>query len=109
MDQQRCDERHERIDARLNSIEASVKDFSEVVIAIKELAIETKYMREDVNKHNDRLERLEAKGIDSSNEDLRRQNAELQKQADKWERFKWLLVAALITLIVGIIATALKL
>lgn len=84
MEQKMCDERHNRIDARLKLLEQSVKDFSDVVVAIKELAVETKYMREDLNNTVSRLEKLEHRDL------------------DKWEKFKWAILVALISATVGI-------
>lgn len=85
MEQKMCDERHNRIDTRLKLLEQSVKDFSDVVVAIKELAVETKYMREDLNNTISRLEKLE------------------HRDMDKWEKFKWAILVALISATVGIL------
>jgi hypothetical protein len=87
-DQQLCNERHDRIDARLKALEGSVKDFGEVVIAIKELAIETKYMREDMNDTMRRLKDLES------------------KDTGKWDKFKWAVLVAIISATVGILVGA---
>jgi pheromone shutdown protein TraB len=83
MDQQTCDERHDRIDARLKEVEGSIKDLINLVGAIKELAVETKYMREDINQTIHRVDELES------------------KDSGKWDKFKWLIVAALISVTVG--------
>lgn len=71
---------------RLDEVQAAQKENTEMVIAIKELATETKYMREDLNKTIERLDKLE------------------NKDADKWDKFKWLLVAGIITIILGYLA-----
>ena len=85
MEQKMCDERHNRIDTRLKLLEKSVADFSDVVIAIRELAVETKYMREDLNDTISRLKKLE------------------HRDMDKWEKFKWAILVALISATVGIL------
>ena len=86
-----CDERHERIEVRLHEVENSIKENNSLISAIKELAIETKYMREDMNETMERLSRLEKKDI------------------EKWDKFKWLIIAAVVVLLVGYIATQLGL
>jgi ABC-type sugar transport system permease subunit len=85
MDQQTCNERHDRIDARLKEVEGSVKDLINLVGAIKELAVETKYMREDVNQTIHRVDELES------------------KDSGKWDKFKWLIVAAIVSTTVGVV------
>lgn len=50
------------------------------------LATEVKYMREDLNDTIERLNKLEG------------------KDGDKWEKFKWLLVAGLVTIVLGSLA-----
>jgi chaperonin cofactor prefoldin len=82
-EQQLCKERHERIDARLDEAEKSIKELSSVVGDIKELVVEIKYMREDINNTISRLNKLES------------------KDADKWDKFKWLIVAALVSATIG--------
>ena len=61
---------------------------TEMVGAIKELATEVKYMRGDLNETIERLNKLES------------------KDGDKWEKFKWLIVAGLVTLILGYLAVS---
>lgn len=61
---------------------------SEIIGAIKELATEVKYMRGDLNETIERLNKLES------------------KDGDKWEKFKWLIVAGLVTLILGYLAVS---
>lgn len=76
---------------RLDDCEAAIKENSELIGAIKELAIETKYMRADLNETIERLNRLES------------------KDGSKWDKFKWLLVAGIVTVIIGYIAIQLGL
>ena len=76
---------------RLNEHDEAIKKDKELIVAIKELAIETKYMREELNETVERLNKLENKG------------------GDKWDKFKWLIVSALVTIIVGFIAVQLGL
>lgn len=53
---------------------------------IPSLATEVKYMRADLNDTIERLNKLEG------------------KDSDKWEKFKWLLVAGLVTIVLGSLA-----
>lgn len=71
---------------RLDEHDEAIKENSDLISAIKELAIETKYMREDLNETIARLDKLES------------------KDGDKWEKFKWLIVAGLVTLILSYLA-----
>lgn len=73
---------------RLNEHDEILKSNTEMVGAIKELATEVKYMRGDLNETIERLNKLESKG------------------GDKWEKFKWLIVAGLVTLILGYLAVS---
>ena len=76
---------------RLNEHDEAIKKDKELIVAIKELAIETKYMREELNETVERLNKLESKG------------------GDKWDKFKWLIVTALVSIILGYIAVQLGL
>ena len=71
---------------RLDEHDEAIKENSNLIGAIKELATETKYMRGDLNETIERLNKLES------------------KNGDKWDKFKWLLVAGLVTIILGYIA-----
>lgn len=71
---------------RLNEHDEVLKENSALVIAIKELAVETKYMREDLNKTIQRLDKLES------------------KNSDKWEKFTWLVFTTFIGIIIGYLA-----
>lgn len=82
----KVDERSKSNTKRLNEVDAEMKENNSLVTAIKELAIETKYMRADLNETIQRLSKLES------------------KDADKWDKFKWLLVAGIVTLVLGFIA-----
>lgn len=73
---------------RLNEHEEVIKENSALVSAIKELAVETKYMRADLNETIERLNKLE------------------NKDGDKWDKFKWLIVAGLVTIILGYLAVS---
>lgn len=76
---------------RLNEHDEKLKNNSEMIGAIKELATEVKYMRGDLNETIERLNKLE------------------NKDGDKWEKFKWLLVAGIITIILGYLAVSIGL
>ena len=76
---------------RIDEHDGAIKENSELIVAIKELAIETKHMREDLNDTVERLNKLE------------------NRNGDKWDKFKWLLVTALVSIILGYIAVQLGL
>lgn len=76
---------------RLDEHDDAIKENSNLIGAIKELATETKYMREDLNETIARLNKLES------------------KDGDKWDKFKWLIVAGLVTIILGYLAVQLGL
>lgn len=76
---------------RLNEHDDEIKENINLIGAIKELATETKYMREDLNETIARLNKLES------------------KDGDKWDKFKWLIVAGLVTIILGYLAVQLGL
>lgn len=73
---------------RLNEHDEMIKENTELIGAIKELAVETKYMRSDLNETIERLNKLE------------------NRDTDKWDKFKWLLVAGLVTIVLGYIAVS---
>lgn len=76
---------------RIDEHDEAIKENSNLIGAIKELATETKYMREDLNETIARLNKLES------------------KDGDKWDKFKWLIVAGLVTIILGYLAVQLGL
>ncbi|WMJ88848.1 hypothetical protein [Anaerocolumna sp. MB42-C2] len=82
----KVEERSKSNTKRLDEIEADMKENNNLIIAIKELATETKYMREDLNKTIERLDKLENKDI------------------NKWDKFKWLLVAGIVTIVLVFLA-----
>lgn len=71
---------------RINEHDQEIKENNNLISAIKELATEVKYMRADLNDTIERLNKLEG------------------KDSDKWEKFKWLLVAGLVTIVLGSLA-----
>ncbi len=71
---------------RIDEHDREIKENNNLIGAIKELATEVKYMREDLNDTIERLNKLEG------------------KDGDKWEKFKWLLVAGLVTIVLGSLA-----
>lgn len=76
---------------RIDEHDTAIKKDRELISAIKELAVETKYMREDINETISRLDKLES------------------KDGDKWEKFKWLIVAGLVSIVLGYLALSLGL
>lgn len=82
----RVEERAKSNTKRLDEAEVELKENGSLITAIKELAVETKYMREDLNKTIQRLDKLE------------------NREGDKWDKFKWLIVAGIITIILGYVA-----
>lgn len=71
---------------RIDEHDQEIKENNNLIGAIKELATEVKYMRADLNDTIERLNKLEGKDV------------------DKWEKFKWLLVAGLVTIVLGSLA-----
>lgn len=71
---------------RIDEHDQEIKENNNLIGAIKELATEVKYMRADLNDTIERLNKLE------------------EKDSDKWEKFKWLLVAGLVTIVLGSLA-----
>ena len=71
---------------RIDEHDQEIKENNNLIGAIKELATEVKYMRADLNDTIERLNKLEG------------------KDSDKWEKFKWLLVAGLVTIVLGSLA-----
>lgn len=71
---------------RIDEHDQEIKENTNLIGAIKELATEVKYMRADLNDTIERLNKLEG------------------KDSDKWEKFKWLLVAGLVTIVLGSLA-----
>ena len=85
------DDRSRSKTKRIDELAEAIKENSNLIGAIKELAVETKYMRGDLNETIERLNKLESKG------------------GDKWDKFKWLIVTALVSIILGYIAVQLGL
>lgn len=71
---------------RIDEHDQEIKENNNLIGAIKELATEVKYMRADLNDTIERLNKLEG------------------KDSDKWAKFKWLLVAGLVTIVLGSLA-----
>lgn len=76
---------------RLDEHDEVLQKDQELISAVKELAIETKYMREDLNKATSRLDKLE------------------NKDGDTWSNFKWLILTSVVSVIVGFVAASLGL
>lgn len=76
---------------RLDEHDDAIEKNSNLISAIKELAVETKYMRADLNETIERLNKLE------------------NKDSGKWDKFKWLIVAGLVTIVLGYLAVSLGL
>lgn len=76
---------------RLDECEDALKENNTLISSIKELAVEVKYMRNALNETIERLNKLES------------------KDGDKWDKFKWILVTAIVGIIVGYLASSLGL
>ena len=75
----------------MDKLENDIGEIKELTIAVKEIAMETKANREDVNKMNERLESIE------------------QKPQKKWESVVDTIIKTIVGAIVGaIIALVLK-
>lgn len=85
------DDRSRSNTTRIEELAEAIKENNNLIGTIKELAVETKYMREDLNKTVERLNKLE------------------NKNGDKWDKFKWLIVTALVSIILGYLASQLGL
>ena len=73
---------------RIEEHDEEIKALRDLISTIKELATEVKYMRGDLNETITRLNKLE------------------NRDAGKWDKFKWLLVAGIVTIVLGYIAVA---
>ena len=73
---------------RIEEHDEEIKALRDLISTIKELATEVKYMRGDLNETITRLNKLE------------------NRDAGKWDKFKWLLVTGIVTIVLGYIAVA---
>jgi predicted ribosome quality control (RQC) complex YloA/Tae2 family protein len=80
---------------RLNEHEEKLKENSDLILAIKELAMETKYLRKDLNET-----------IEKFDEHERREREKETKDGDTWDKFKWLIVTGVVTIILGYLAVS---
>ena len=94
----KVEERAKSNTKRIDEVEEVLKENNGLISAIKELAIETKYMREDLNKTIERMDKMEQCEADKA-----------KKEADKWDKFKWLLVAGIVTIVLGYMAVGMGL
>lgn len=70
---------------RIDKMENDIGEIKELTIAVKEIAMETKANREDVNKMNERLENIE------------------KKPANNWEKIVTTTIGTIVGAIVGAI------
>ena len=82
------EERSKSYTKRLNEHSEAIKENNAVITAIEKIATEMKFMREDLNKTIERLDKIEGDGN------------------NKWEKFKWILVTAAVGIILGYLAAA---
>ena len=68
---------------RIDKVENEVGEIKELTIAVKEIAMETKKNREDLNKMDNRIKNME------------------DKPAKSWENLKWLIVTGIVTAVLG--------
>lgn len=76
---------------RLNEHDEILQQDQELISAVKELAVETKYMREDLNKITSRVDKIE------------------NKDGDAWNNFRWIVITAVVGVVIGFIAASLGL
>lgn len=76
---------------RLHEHDVILKENSDLIGAIKELANETKHMREDINRITSRVDRLE------------------RKDGDTWAKFKWHIITSLVSIILTYLAVSIGL
>ena len=84
-------ERSKAINGRLDELEGQVKGSSSLAGDIKELAVEMKYLRCDLNDAVRRISVMEC------------------KEGEKWEKFKWIVATGIVTLVLGFMAIKLGL
>ncbi len=68
---------------RLDKLESDVGEIKELTIAVKEIAMETKALREDNNEMNNRLKKIE------------------EKPCKNWDKLSWLIISGIATSIIG--------
>lgn len=61
--QAKAEAQHERFEGRIDKLETEVKENRELTAAVKEIATEIKYLREDQTDMNKRLKKIEEKPI----------------------------------------------
>ena len=83
----KVDSRSQSNTIRLNEHDETLKENTNLIVSIRELAMETKYMREDLNCTIERISKLE------------------EKDASKWDKFKWAIVVALISFAFGLLSS----
>lgn len=76
---------------RLDEHDELLKENNELIGAVKELANETKHIREELNKNTSRVDKLEA------------------KDSDTWNKFKWLIVTGVTSVVIGYLAASIGL
>lgn len=76
---------------KLKIITEKLEDLTDLVIAVRDLAIETKFMRESLNDAIQRISSLE------------------KKDAEAWHKFKWLVIGGIVTVLIAYIAMSLGL
>lgn len=83
----KVDSRSKSNTTRLDEHDKALKENTNLIASIKELAVETKYMRVDLNSTIDRISKLE------------------ERDMKKWDKFKWAIVVALISFAFGLLST----
>ena len=73
---------------RLDEHDEIIKRENELIISINTLAVEVKHMRDELNSAMLKIDKMEKKG------------------GDKWDKFKWLVVAGIVTIILGYLAVS---
>ena len=68
---------------RIDKVENEVGEIKELTIAVKEIAMETKKNREDLNKMDNRIKDME------------------DKPAKSWEKLKWVIIVGVVTAVLG--------
>lgn len=66
----------------------AVEPATDITVTWRERELNSKYMRADLNETIERLNKLE------------------NKDGAKWEKFKWLIVAGLVTIVLGYLAVS---
>ena len=76
---------------KIEEIKKNIQTTQDLAVAVKELAVETKYMREELNDTARRVSKME------------------DEDSEEWRKFKWILITAVVGIVLGFVALKLGL